>query len=112
MAPENGPRHGDEHERTEVNVKPARTTSFAYALAIAGAAVWIALLSTAGASLFPSFEGRALQTPDPAHAIGRPPGVSGQDVPSEAAAVLQQIKAADDELMAVSEEDGRFLRVV
>ena len=41
------------------------------------------------------------------HAVqGAPP-----DVPADIAAVLQQIKAADKDLLAVSEEDGRFLRV-
>jgi predicted O-methyltransferase YrrM len=35
-----------------------------------------------------------------------------QNVPAEAATVLQQIKAADKDLMAVSEEDGRFLRAM
>jgi predicted O-methyltransferase YrrM len=33
-------------------------------------------------------------------------------VPPEAAAVLREIKAADKDLLAVSEEDGRFLRVM
>jgi predicted O-methyltransferase YrrM len=40
---------------------------------------------------------------------------AGQDratVPAEAAAVLKQIKAADREQLAVSEEDGRFLRLM
>lgn len=34
------------------------------------------------------------------------------DVPSDVAKVLQQIKAADNDQLAVSEEDGRFLRVM
>jgi predicted O-methyltransferase YrrM len=33
-------------------------------------------------------------------------------VPSDVARLLQQIKAADKDLLAVSEEDGRFLRVM
>jgi predicted O-methyltransferase YrrM len=40
-----------------------------------------------------------------------PPGVPA-DVPAGVLKVLQQIKAADKDLMAVSEEDGRFLRVM
>ena len=34
------------------------------------------------------------------------------DVPSDVVRVLQQIKAADKDQLAVSEEDGRFLRVM
>ena len=34
------------------------------------------------------------------------------DVPSDAVKVLRQIKAADNDQLAVSEEDGRFLRVM
>ncbi len=34
------------------------------------------------------------------------------DVPAHVLEVLQQIKAADKDQMAVSEEDGRFLRVM
>jgi predicted O-methyltransferase YrrM len=34
------------------------------------------------------------------------------DVPRDVAAVLRDIKRADTEMMAVSEEDGRFLRVM
>ena len=37
---------------------------------------------------------------------------SGSAVPRAAAAVLQQIKAVDREQLAISEEDGRFLRVM
>ena len=41
-------------------------------------------------------------------------GVPGApaDIPSAVVTVLQQIKAADKDQLAVSEEDGRFLRVV
>jgi len=35
----------------------------------------------------------------------------GADVPPDVAKLLQQIKAADTDLLAVSEEDGRFLRL-
>jgi predicted O-methyltransferase YrrM len=45
-----------------------------------------------------------------AHAPAAPPTVAG--VPPEAARVLAAIKAADREQLAVSEEDGRFLRVL
>ena len=44
-------------------------------------------------------------------AIQGVPGAS-PDVPSAVVTVLEQIKAADKGLLAVSEEDGRFLRVV
>jgi predicted O-methyltransferase YrrM len=37
---------------------------------------------------------------------------ASQGIPADALAVLRQIKAADKELMAVSEEDGRFLRTM
>jgi predicted O-methyltransferase YrrM len=37
---------------------------------------------------------------------------SPANVPSDVARVLQQIKAADKDLMAVSEEDGRFLQAM
>jgi predicted O-methyltransferase YrrM len=36
----------------------------------------------------------------------------GLDVPASAQTVLQQIKGADKDLLAVSEEDGRFLRAL
>jgi caffeoyl-CoA O-methyltransferase len=39
-------------------------------------------------------------------------GVPLQDVPPDALRVLQQIKTADHGQLAVSEEDGRFLRVM
>jgi len=39
-------------------------------------------------------------------------GVPVQGVPAEAAKVLQQIRSADRDQMAVSEEDGRFLRTM
>ena len=35
-----------------------------------------------------------------------------QELPAQAAAVLKQIKAADTDLLAVSEEDGRFMRLL
>src|SRR6266550_1275518 len=35
-----------------------------------------------------------------------------QEVPAPAAAVLKQIKAADKDMLAVSEEDGRFMRLL
>ena len=35
-----------------------------------------------------------------------------QELPAPAAAVLKQIKAADTDLLAVSEEDGRFMRLL
>ena len=38
------------------------------------------------------------------------PALADPPVPRQAAAVLDRIKAADDNLLAVSEEDGRFLR--
>jgi predicted O-methyltransferase YrrM len=47
--------------------------------------------------------------------LAAPPAAAAQaiaDVPSEAARVLAAIKAADHEQLAVSEEDGRFLRVL
>jgi predicted O-methyltransferase YrrM len=49
-------------------------------------------------------------------ALGVPVGHALQgvaaDVPSDVVTVLQQIKAADKDQLAVSEEDGRFLRVM
>jgi caffeoyl-CoA O-methyltransferase len=38
--------------------------------------------------------------------------VRGQDVPPDVSALLKQIKAADKDLLAVSEEDGRFMRLL
>jgi predicted O-methyltransferase YrrM len=48
------------------------------------------------------------------HAVQGAPAVSGaaSDVPPEVVKILQQIKAADRDQLAVSEEDGRFLRVM
>ena len=43
--------------------------------------------------------------------VGHAQGVPA-DVPSDVVTVLQQIKAADKGQLAVSEEDGRFLRVL
>jgi caffeoyl-CoA O-methyltransferase len=40
------------------------------------------------------------------------PAFADPPVPKEAAAVLKRIKAADSNQLAVSEEDGRFLRVL
>jgi caffeoyl-CoA O-methyltransferase len=40
------------------------------------------------------------------------PALADPPVPKAAAAVLSRIKAADTNLLAVSEEDGRFLRVL
>jgi predicted O-methyltransferase YrrM len=62
--------------------------------------------------LFLSFSvGHALQG---VPGVQRAPGVSGasSDVPSDVVKILQQIKAADKDQLAVSEEDGRFLRVM
>jgi caffeoyl-CoA O-methyltransferase len=46
--------------------------------------------------------------------IGAPAGIAGQNarIPEEVAGVLRDIKAKDSGLLAVSEEDGRFLRVL
>jgi predicted O-methyltransferase YrrM len=44
--------------------------------------------------------------------LGAQPAGVRSDVPRDVAAVLRDIKAADTEMMAVSEEDGRFLRVM
>jgi predicted O-methyltransferase YrrM len=41
-----------------------------------------------------------------------PPAVMAQDVPPHVAAILKQIKATDKEQLAVSEEDGRFMRLL
>jgi caffeoyl-CoA O-methyltransferase len=41
-----------------------------------------------------------------------PPVAQAQDVPPHVNAVLQQIRAADKDQMAVSEEDGRFMRLL
>ncbi len=38
--------------------------------------------------------------------------VRAQEVPAHVAAILKQIRAADKELLAVSEEDGRFMRLM
>jgi predicted O-methyltransferase YrrM len=44
---------------------------------------------------------------------GRATGQTGTSaVPADTAKLLQQIKAADTDLLAVSEEDGRFLRLM
>lgn len=40
------------------------------------------------------------------------PARKGPEVPAQAAAVLKRIKAADSDLLAVSEEDGRMLRLL
>ncbi len=57
--------------------------------------------------LFPGVSvGHALQ------GVPRAPVGVPADVPSEVVTVLQQIKTADKDLLAVSEEDGRFLRVM
>ena len=37
---------------------------------------------------------------------------SAQELPAPAAAVLKQIKTADKDMLAVSEEDGRFMRLL
>ena len=42
--------------------------------------------------------------------IAAAPAVADPPVPKAAASVLTRIKAADGDLLAVSEEDGRFLR--
>ena len=44
--------------------------------------------------------------------IAAPPLCTAQNVPSHVDAILKQIKAADKEQLAVSEEDGRFLRLL
>ena len=41
-----------------------------------------------------------------------PNSAVAQDIPPRIDAVLKQIKAADKEMLAVSEEDGRFMRVL
>ena len=45
-------------------------------------------------------------------AFALPPAVVAQDVPPHIAAILKQIKATDKEQLAVSEEDGRFMRLL
>jgi caffeoyl-CoA O-methyltransferase len=45
-------------------------------------------------------------------AFALPPAVMAQDVAPHVAAVLKQLKAADKEQLAVSEEDGRFMRLL
>ena len=53
--------------------------------------------------------GHALQgVPD----VPRVPSGVAADVPPPVVKVLQQIKNADKDLLAVSEEDGRFLRAM
>jgi predicted O-methyltransferase YrrM len=44
--------------------------------------------------------------------LGRPPVVAAQELPPSAASVLKEIRAADKDQLAVSEEDGRFMRLV
>ena len=41
-----------------------------------------------------------------------PAPTSAQDIPPHISALLKQIKAADKDLLSVSEEDGRFLRLL
>lgn len=41
-----------------------------------------------------------------------PHGAAGQELTPQVDAVLKQIKAVDKDLLAVSEEDGRFMRVL
>lgn len=48
----------------------------------------------------------------PAGRASGAPGLAAAEVPAAAAAVLGRIKAADTDLLAVSEEDGRLLRVL
>ena len=45
-------------------------------------------------------------------ALVLPHGAAAQHVPPQTAAVLKQIKAIDKELLSVSEEDGRFMRLL
>jgi predicted O-methyltransferase YrrM len=45
-------------------------------------------------------------------AVGLVDRMRADDVPADAMRVLRDIKAADRDLLAVSEEDGRFLRVM
>ena len=44
--------------------------------------------------------------------LALPSGVAAQDIPPHIDALLKQIKAADKDLLAVSEEDGRFMRLL
>jgi predicted O-methyltransferase YrrM len=55
----------------------------------------------------PLAAGVAAQAP-----ASRPAASAISGVPAQAGAVLARIKAADTDLLAVSEEDGRFLRVL
>jgi caffeoyl-CoA O-methyltransferase len=41
-----------------------------------------------------------------------PVAVPAQELPPQAATVLRQIKASDKDMLAVSEEDGRFMRLL
>jgi caffeoyl-CoA O-methyltransferase len=45
-------------------------------------------------------------------ALVAPHRVSAQELPPQVQTVLKQIKAADKEMLAVSEEDGRFMRLL
>ncbi len=52
------------------------------------------------------------ETADRAGRVAGPPVAESAEVPAAAAAVLGRIKAADTDLLAVSEEDGRLLRLL
>ncbi len=44
--------------------------------------------------------------------LAGPQAARAQEVPPQADAVLKQIRASDKDLLAVSEEDGRFMRLL
>ena len=67
---------------------------------LAVAALWAGGAGQAGAAGPAAAAGQVAQT------------ASGLGVPPEALKVLQQIKTTDKDLLAVSEEDGRFLRAM
>jgi predicted O-methyltransferase YrrM len=63
-------------------------------------------LFLAGSHLLDRSDASHLRDPGPLAALNEPA------LPADVAAVLRDIKAADKELLAVSEEDGRFLRLM
>jgi predicted O-methyltransferase YrrM len=88
----------------------ARRSRF-YLIVVACAAAAASAVAQPAASLpqaAPGFAAKAASSSPPSGATSGLPS----DLSSEVARLLHDIKAADTDLLAVSEEDGRFLRVM
>jgi predicted O-methyltransferase YrrM len=71
--------------------------------------LWTAALCTGALLLVTRFGPSFPSAGEAGQGMAMPDGAA---IPATARAVLDQIKAADSELMSVSEEDGRFLRLL